>query len=209
MRLSRTFSKFSYTLALLHGFLIGAVSIGLFALVIQWQDIRMVEAPEVVGPELKPVDGTVIVDSKVVYPFFAKQHGVFSTADGATQVMQSDPTLKTAAIIMADDKYYVWSAVSLAEAEVKTVGSTESFVKPFQLTAQGCSEETLKNIPKLLSETDKSKFYFEGVEPSIKIPDDWKTNIAAISMLSKEMNVVRAQLLSHYNTQNACIKIEF
>jgi hypothetical protein len=209
VRLSRTFSKFSYTLALLHGFLIGAVSIGLFALVIQWQDIRTVETPEVVGPELETVDGPVPVESKEVYSFFAKQHGVFSTADGATQVIQSDPKLNSAAIIMADDKYYVWSAISLVEAEVKTVGSTESFVKPFQLTAQGCSEEAMKNIPKLLSETDKSKFYFEGVEPSIKIPDDWKTNIAAISMLSKEINVVRAQLLSHYNTQNECIIIEF
>lgn len=210
MRLSRTISKFSYTLALLHGFLIGAVSIGLFALLIQWQDIRPVETPEAqIPPEMQPVN--VPGDEpkpEVKKSFFAKQHGVFSSADGATQVLQSDPTLKTAAVIIAEDKYYVWSAVSVEEAEVKSEGS-ETFVKPFQIESQSCSEETMKNIPVLLSETDKAKFYFEGVEPTVAYPDDWQTNIKAISTLSKDINIVRAQLLSHYIAQNSCLKVSF
>ncbi len=211
MRLSRTISKFSYTLALLHGFLIGAVSIGLFALLIQWQDIRPVETPEAqIPPEMQPVN--VPGDEpepKVEYSFFALQHGVFSSAEGATQVLQSDPSLKTAAVIIAEDKYYVWSAVSLVEAEVRSEGNNETFVKPFQVESQSCTEETLKNIPLLLSETDKAKFYFEGVEPSIAFPDDWQTNIKAISTLSKDINIVRAQLLSHYIAQNTCLKVSF
>jgi len=209
MRLSRTISKFSYTIALLHGFLIGAVSIGLFALLIQWQDIRTVETPAVVEPPAQQPVVATPNETKEVFSFFAKQHGVFSTATGATEVLQSNPELKSAAVILAEDKYYIWSAVSLAEAEVKSVGSTESFVKPFQLEAQSCTEEAVKNIPLLLSESDKAKFYFEGVEPTVKIPSDWKTNISAISTLSKEVNVVRVQLLSHYLAQNQCLKVSF
>ena len=208
MRISRSFSKFSYTLALLHGFLIGAVSIGLFALLIQWQDIRKVDTPELVTPEeVTPV--VAPTEDKTVYPFFAKQYGVFSTADAATELLKTNPALGSSAVILAGDKYYVWSAVSVVEAEVKNAESKDSFVKPFQLSASGCSEEQLKNIPLLLSETDRAKFYFDGVEASVKIPEDWKSNIAAISTLSKEINVVRAQLLSHYGTQNECLKIEF
>ncbi|MFX3674591.1 MAG: hypothetical protein ACE3JQ_09105 [Paenisporosarcina sp.] len=208
MRLSRTISKFSYTIALLHGFLIGAVSIGLFALLIQWQDIRMVDTPEAIDPpELQPVIASPGEPNE--FSFFAKQHGVFTTADGATQVLQSNPELKSAAVIIAEDKYYIWSAISVVEAEVKSEGSTESFVKPFRIEAQSCSEEPLKNIPVLLSETDKAKFYFEGVEPAVKIPSDWKTNILAISTLSKDVNVVRAQLLAHYIAQNECLKVSF
>ena len=208
MRISKTFSKFSYTLALLHGFLIGAVSIGLFALLIQWQDIRNVDTPELVAPD-KEVPVVATTDEKTVFPFFAKQYGVFSTAEAAANLLQTNPALASSAIVLAEDKYYVWSAVSVVEAEVKNADSKDSFVKPFQLSASSCSEEHLKNIPLLLSETDRAKFYFEGVEASVKIPDDWKSNIAAISMLSKEINVVRAQLISHYGTQNECIKIQF
>ena len=212
MRISKTFSKFSYTLALLHGFLIGAVSIGLFALLIQWQDIRKVDTPELVTPveekeEVEPV--VAPTDDKTVFPFYAKQYGVFSTAEAAANLMQTNPSLASSAVILAEDKYYVWSAVSVVEAEVKNAESKDSFVKPFQLSASGCTEDHLKNIPLLLSETDRARFYFEGVEASVKIPEDWKSNIAAISTLSKEINVVRAQLLSHYGTQNECLKIDF
>lgn len=209
MRISRTFSKFSYTLALLHGFLIGAVSIGLFALLIQWQDIRKVDTPELITPEEEVEPVVAPTDEKMVFPFFAKQYGVFSTAEAAANLLQTNPALASSAVILAENKYYVWSAVSVAEAEVKNTESKDSFVKPFQLSAAGCTEDHLKNIPLLLSETDRAKFYFDGVEASVKIPEDWKTNIAAISTLSKEINVVRAQLLSHYGTQNECLKIEF
>ena len=216
MRLSRTISKFSYTIALLHGFLIGAVSIGLFALLIQWQDIRPVDTPETqIPPEMEPVvvpggDPKPNEEKEVENKsFFAKQHGVFSTAEGATQVLQSDPTLKTAAVIVAEDKYYIWSAISVEEADLKGTGSTESFVKPFQIEGSSCKEETLKNVPILLSESDKAKFYFEGTEPTIKIPSDWKTNIKAISTLSEDVNIIKAQLLSHYIAQNECLKVSF
>lgn len=215
MRLSRTISKFSYTIALLHGFLIGAVSIGLFALLIQWQDIRPVDTPEAqIPPEMEPVvapgnDPKPDEEKVEKKSFFAKQHGVFSTAEGATQVLQSDPTLKTAAVIIAEDRYYIWSAISVAESDLKGTGSTESFVKPFQVEASSCTEEALKNVPVLLSESDKAKFYFEGTEPTIKIPSDWKTNIKAISTLSDEINIVKAQLLSHYIAQNECLKVSF
>lgn len=217
MRLSRTISKFSYTIALLHGFLIGAVSIGLFALLIQWQDIRPVDTPEAqIPPEMEPVavpgtgdDPKQAEEDGVGKSFFAKQHGVFSTADGATQVLQSDPTLKSAAVVIAEDLYYIWSAVSITEADLKGTGGTESFVKPFQLDASSCSDEALKNVPVLLSESDKAKFYFEGTEPTIKIPSDWKTNIKAISTLSEETNIIKVQLLSHYIAQNECLKVSF
>jgi hypothetical protein len=211
MRFSKSFSKFSYTLAILHGFFIGAVSIGIFAILIQWQDISTADKPETSTTPKTPEEITVDVPADGVTPtqFFAKQHGVFTTAESATTLLQSSPAMKSAAIIIADSKYYVWSAASVVESEVKIVGSTDSFVKPFRINSAACTEQAMKKLPVYLANPDPAKFNFESTGNKEAIPKDWTPNIAAISTLSKDFNVIRVQLLSHYFAQNDCLKIEF
>jgi hypothetical protein len=212
MRFTKSFSRFSYTLAILHGFFIGAVSIGIFAILIQWQDIT---ASEKADPTTETPDKSeqITVDApaspSTPTQFFAKQHGVFTTADGATTLLQSSPAMKSATIIITDSKYHVWSAASVVESEVKILGSTDSFVKPFKINSSACTEKSMKNLPVFLSNTDPAKFNFESTGNKDAIPKDWDANITAISTLSKDFNVIRVQLLSHYFAQNDCLKIEF
>ena len=212
MRFTKSFSRFSYTLAILHGFFIGAVSIGIFAILIQWQDITASEKaePTTETPD-KSEQITVDAPADAATPtqFFAKQHGVFTTADGATTLLQSSPAMKSATIIIADSKYHVWSAASVVESEVKILGSTDSFVKPFRINSASCTEKAMKNLPVFLANTDPAKFNFESTGNKDAIPKDWDANITAISTLSKDVNVIRVQLLSHYFAQNDCLKIEF
>ena len=211
MRLSKTFSKFSYTLAIIHGFLIGAVSIGIFAIFIQWQDISTTaETPVTPATPEKPEQVEVTVPADVTTPtqFYAKQHGVFTSADGATALLQSNPAMKSAAIVITDGKYYVWSAASTVESEVKVEGSTESFVKPFKINSSACTEQAMRKLPVFLANTDPAKFNFAGTGNEGAKPKDWDSNITAISTLSKDFNVIRVQLLSHYFAQNDCLKIE-
>ena len=210
MRFSKNFSKFSYSVAILHGFLIGAISIGIFAIMIQWQDIKVeAPAPPETTEETKEVDApSNPVDVVAPTQFYAKQHGVFTGADGATAFIQSDPAMKSAAIVIVEDKYYVWSAASVVESEVKVDGSIESFVKPFRVNSASCAEPAMQNLPVYLSSPDPSKFNFESSDFKGVVPEDWQANITAISTLSKDINVIRVQLLGHYITQNDCIKIE-
>ncbi|WP_050995790.1 hypothetical protein [Paenisporosarcina sp. TG20] len=220
MRFSKSFSKFSYTLAILHGFFIGAISIGLFAILIQWQDITGPETPATPTTEApqaedgKETPDKVTVDAPKVTEttptsFYAKQHGVFTTATGATTFMQTSASLKSSAIIIADEQYYVWSAASSVESEVKTTGTIESFVKPFRINTAACTEPAMQKLPIFLAYPEPAKFNFESTGNQQSIPKDWLTNIAAISTLSEDSNVIRVQLLSHYLIQNDCIKIEF
>ncbi|EPD54286.1 hypothetical protein HMPREF1210_00272 [Paenisporosarcina sp. HGH0030] len=210
MRLSKTFSKFSYTLAIIHGFLIGAVSIGIFAIFIQWQDNSKAETPETSATTDKPEQVEVTAPPNTTTPtqFYAKQHGVFTTADGATALLQSNPAMKSAAIVITDGKYFVWSAASTVESEVKVEGSTESFVKPFRINSAACTEQAMQKLPVFLASPDPAKFNFADTGNKGAKPKDWDSNIAAISTLSKELNVIRVQLLSHYFAQNDCLKIE-
>lgn len=211
MRLSKTFSKFSYTLAIIHGFLIGAVSIGVFAIFIQWQDNSTAQAPVTPATPEKPEQVEVTAPADVTTPtqFYAKQHGVFTTADGATALLQSNPAMKSAAIVITGGKYHVWSAASTVESEVKVEGSTDSFVKPFRINSAGCTEESMKKLPVFLANQDPSKFNFGGSGNEGAKPKDWDSNITAISTLSKDLNVIRVQLLAHYFAQNDCLEIEF
>ncbi|QBP40772.1 hypothetical protein [Paenisporosarcina antarctica] len=212
MRFSKKFSKFSYTLAILHGFLIGAVSIGLFAIMIQWQDLA-VEAPAPTATDTETPEKMESVDAPANTAtdnqFYAKQYGVFTGAEGASALLQSTPAMKTAALIMAEGQYYVWSEASVVESDVKIVGSTDSFSKPFKINASACKEQALQKLPIYLTHPDPSKFNFESTKNTGAIPKDWETNITAISTLSKDVNVIRVQLLSHYLSQNNCLKIEF
>ncbi|WP_245827699.1 hypothetical protein [Paenisporosarcina indica] len=212
MRFSKSFTKFSYTLAVIHGFLIGAISIGIFAIMIQWQDIKKDEPADPVAETEKPEQTETVdapVDGGTPVQFYAKQHGVFTTTDGATALLQSDPSMKSATIVLAENKYYVWSAASMVESEVKVVGTIDSFVKPFRVNSAACTEPALKNLPIYLASSDPAKFNFEGSEYKGAIPKDWQANISAISTLSTDLNVIRVQLIGHYIVQNDCLKIEF
>lgn len=212
MRFSKQYSRFSYTLAIIHGFLIGAISIGIFAIMIQWQDIKKDEPTAPVTEAGKPEQTETVdapVDGTAPIQFYAKQHGVFTATDGATALLQSNPAMKSATIVLAENKYYVWSAASVVESEVKVVGSVDSFVKPFRVNSAACTEPALQNLPVYLASPDPAKFNFEDSKYKGAIPKDWQANISAISTLSSDLNVIRVQLLGHYIVQNDCLKIEF
>ena len=59
-------------------------------------------------------------------------------------------SLNTSAVVEIGGNYYVWSSVSTTKEGVVKSDDPPSFAKPFTLSAAGCSEPALKNLPSLL-----------------------------------------------------------
>lgn len=141
--------------------------------------------------------------------FYASQHGVFSSFDAASDFVYGYPSLNTSAVIEIDGKYYVWSSVATTKEGIMKSDDPPSFSKPFTLSAVGCKEPALKNVPSLLKNFDFAKFNFEGEEKQAELPSDWQTITFALSTISSDYSVVRMHLLAHYFTENDCLKIQF
>ncbi len=141
--------------------------------------------------------------------FFANQHGVFSSQAAAYEFMSGYATLNTSAIIEVDGSFYVWSAVSPIKEDIVLSDNPTSFVKPFKLSSGACTNPAIQNLPVSLQSNDPSKFYFEEGKVPDNIPEDWQSITSAMSSLSDDLGVTRAQLIAHYITKNDCLKIEF
>ncbi len=141
--------------------------------------------------------------------FFANQHGVFSTFDGATEFVAGYSSLTTSAIVEVDGNFYVWSSVSPTKEGVTITVNPTSFAKSFYYTGASCSESSLKSLPELLKSDDRSKFYFEDGKIPDDLPEDWKSVTQALSTFSDDLDVVRLHILSHYFSKNDCMKITF
>lgn len=141
--------------------------------------------------------------------FYANQHGVFSSFEAATDFVNGYASLNTSAVVEIDGDYYVWSSVSTTKEGVVKSDDPSSFAKPFTLSAAGCSEPALKNLPSLLKSNDPAKFNFEGVKNKEDFPPDWQTISFALSSISSDLSIVRMHLLAHYFTENDCLKIKF
>ncbi|AYC29749.1 hypothetical protein [Paenisporosarcina cavernae] len=194
-------------LALLHGFLVGCVTIGLFALLLNWSSIRGETEKQPEALEEIPVQVELPPDGAVgEVTLFANQLGAFSSIEGAKSVSTSDAAIPPA-IFPISDKYYVWDTVDLEEGKI--VKGPQSFVKKITVSTASCDQEGLKRLASLLSETDTAKFYFQDSTETVNLPPDWKELTASLSTLTTDLGIQKAQLLSHYVSKNSCVKISF
>lgn len=159
--------------------------------------------------DMVPVNSTVDSDDPFKEKFFATQHGVFSTFEGATDFVAGFSSLTTSAIVEVDGNFYVWSSVSPTKEGVAITVNPTSFAKSFYYTASSCSESSLKQIPSIIKSDDRSKFYFDDGNIPDDLPEDWQSVTQALSTFSNDLNVIRLHILSHYFSKNDCMKISF
>ncbi|MFC4409894.1 hypothetical protein ACFOZY_05515 [Chungangia koreensis] len=227
MKLRKKYSKSAVTMAMLHGVLMGVAGVLIFGFLLNVSNRMEVKSDEpgtevtVSGPvtnaepgnEEKPANNGESEGSdnpgQPAIQFYALQHGVFTSDASAKEFISTDPALQKAAIIPVADQYFIWSEIGVTEDEVRKEDKTgDTFVKSFRLSGAGCMKGDIR-VPELLKETELQKLNFDDSVDGDDLPAQWRENIAAVTAFSKDMKIVRAQLLAHYMLKNECLKIEF
>ena len=189
------------------GMFIGLAGVGIFALLLinasTVQNEPMTATDEVSSDEVVEVNTT----PQQTANFYANQYGAFTTLNSATEFMAAYPTLNKALAIQIEDKFYVWSMVSLEKVSVE--GEPSSFAKSFQLYSEACPQNTIANIPVYLQDDNKLKNNFEQSAKEDQLPEGWTTFIDSITPLSSDINVIRLHVLAHFLEQQSCLKIKF
>lgn len=184
--------------AALLGVASGLVGVALFVVVLNFV------GKEEVKEEVLPVQQEVIEEENA--SFYASQHGLFSSKEGAQQFIAENPLLNKAAIIEVNQQFFVWSALATNKQPESLTPS--AFFKQLSVVA-GCTKPTLQKLPEILMDEKYLKNYFEQTPKEGEVPADWGKILTAVSSLSNDINVMRLHLLVHYYGENDCLKIEF
>lgn len=185
------------------GMLIGLAGVGAFALfLITAKDTA--ETPEAIEKE-EAVE--VNATPQQTARFYASQHGAFTTFDSASAFLAQNSTLNKAVVVQVADTFYVWSKVAQAKLTEETVPA--SFSKSFQFSSNGCSKNTVADIPLYLQDDNKLKNNFEVNDKGAELSEEWSSFIESITPLSSDMNIIRLHALAHFYGENDCLKIQF
>ncbi|WP_203246789.1 hypothetical protein [Sporosarcina beigongshangi] len=216
MKFGKRYSKAAFFKAMLHGVAIGVaavVVVGLALFVVKGKEEPSANSEEVptVGPP--PVEAQAESATDKVLPLFAKQHGAFSTAEAATLFIAEDPSLAKAAVIHAGDNYFVWSAVGLTTDEIETSEYEGTYRKAFSANTSSCGAVGAGKLNDVLAATeiDQIKNLAEkqdGVN-TLENETEFNKNMTVMTAFTKDMRVVRLQLLAHYSSTNSCVKFAF
>ncbi|WHT47598.1 hypothetical protein QNH10_15820 [Sporosarcina thermotolerans] len=108
MNFKKKYSKVTVAAAMLHGVIVGIAAVAIVGFLIVGMNGKGKEKAvenEVVtnNPqetvETTPTSGPAIISNEAPLKLYAKQHGVFSSAESARQLFADDPALGKAAII--------------------------------------------------------------------------------------------------------------
>lgn len=215
MKFTKVIGRKELIQAAIFGSIAGVIGVVFFVLILN--SMNTVEVQESAEQNQESQEETIPVQSNDTTPpnnlfdkqFYANQYGVFSTFDGATEFMAGYPTLNASAIVKVDDSYYVWSEISPVKTSITRTEDPASFIKTFTFSGGACTNQTIQNLPILLSNEDGAKFSFEDAEKPENLPSDWQTITAAMTSLSSDLDVTRVHLLKHYFELNDCLKIQF
>lgn len=189
--------------AVLKAIIYGA-STGLIAVLIFIAVLRM---PVQDGGTLLAVDGEEEMVDVQQEQYYAQQHGVYSTEEGATAFVAGHPFLNKSAIVKVDEQFFIWSKVSNKKAElVPTVPA--SFYKTFTLSSS-CPQPGLNELPSILKNEKWLNISFVQDEATKNLPNGWELLIPEVAKLSNDVDVVRLHVLNQYLGENTCLKISF
>ena len=111
--------------SILFGGIVGLVGVIVFVLFLKYPLEK--ETVDVVAP----VEDDVTVTPAEAVTFYALQHDVYTSEEGARDFLASQPTLVNAIAMPVEGRYYVWSKIARENAGITKVGT--SFVKKFEL----------------------------------------------------------------------------
>ena len=215
MKFGKRYSKGTVIMAMLHGVLIGVAAVAVIGLLLmgtKGEDDSKTSGKEIPTAGPAAVENSAKPDEEPLQ-LFAKQHGAFSSSESATLFIAEDPTLSKAAVIKAGDKYLVWTAVGLTENEINSSESEGTYRKTFRADTSSCGAIGAGKLREVLKQTEIAKINYSD-ETKKEGKDDDKTkgfykNIAAITVFTKDLRIVRLHLLSHYSHTENCVKITF
>ncbi|MER1999084.1 MAG: hypothetical protein ABS882_04855 [Lysinibacillus sp.] len=171
---------------------VGASLISLFLL---WNGIGMIDGEQ----KLLPVSD--VVSEEV--PYYATQHGVFSTKEAAAQFQKQYPTLNQSVIVQVGEGFHLWSSLHVTKTTEATVQT--SFSKKVTMSGASCSDAVIAKLPKLLQDENLLKNNLEESD----LPPDWTTTVTAITAMTTDVAEVRLLLFEHYRQQQSCLKLNF
>jgi hypothetical protein len=214
MKFGKRYSKVTVFMAMLHGVLIGVAAVAVIGLLLAGtkgkDDAPTDKEVSTSGPA--PVENSAQPTEKPLQ-LFAKQYGAFSSVESATSFIGENPSLSKAAVIQSNDKYLVWTAVGLTEAEIVPSESEGSFRKAFVADTSACGAIGAGKLRQVLTETDMAKIKNldegkgEGKEEE-KTKEFYK-DIATITAFTKDLQIMRLHLISDYSNTGKCVKISF
>ncbi|WP_052344292.1 hypothetical protein [Bacillus ndiopicus] len=187
--------------AALLGIASGLIGVALFVVMLNF--VNKEEEKEKIE-NILPVQQEVVEEMDA--SFYASQHALFSSKEGAEQFIAANPLLNKAAIIEVDGQFFVWSALSTNKQVATLVPS--AFSKQLSIVA-ACTEPTIQKLPEILMDEKYLKNYFEQEPKEGEVPADWGQILTAVSSLSEDINVMRLHILTHYYGENDCLKIKF
>ena len=149
------------------------------------------------------------VDSSTSSMFYASQAGVYSNYESASSFLAEHPTLKEAAIVDVDGKFYVWTSMVLEESKITFLEDPATFKKTFSVVSEGCTDAKIAELPVVLADEKAAKFNFQEMANDSTLPADWQTVGTAASTISKDLSIVRLHVFAHYKSKNACLQVKF
>lgn len=213
MKFGKRYSNITVFMAMLHGIIIGVAAIAIVGFILVGANGKGKESN---GKEV-PASGPASAEKETPQPtseiepiqLYAKQHGVFSSSASAATFIAADPSLSTAAIIQADNQYFVWSAVGLSESEIISSEDEGSFKKAFNANTSSCQVVDAQKMRDVLIAQNLTEIQNSESDEKDAQAGDFSRNIASITAFTKDLQVIRLHLLSHYSYQKECIKISF
>lgn len=214
MKFGKRYSNITVFMAMVHGIIIGVAAIALVGFILIGTNGKNKIGN---GEEEVPTAGPTAVEKEPSDPtseiepikLFAKQHGVFSSSASAATFLASEPSLSTAAIIFADNQYFVWSAVGLSEIEMSSLADEGSFTKPFIANTSACHVVSAQKMRDVLAAQNIAEIQISETDKNDEQALDFNRNITSITAFTKDLQVIRLHLLSHYSYTKDCIKISF
>jgi hypothetical protein len=217
MNFGRNFKKGTYVMAIIQGIIIGIAAVAVVGFIIVGANEKLGSEPKkteipTTGPaaskDEKPVDSQF-----VPLKLFARQHGVFSSAESAATFQAADPSLASAAIIQGDGdskgKYYIWSSLGLSDAEIMDGDSEETFRKEVTAHVGSCQAVGAKLLRDSLVADTVAKIKVLETENEGEKVSVFNEQLTAITAFTDDIRVVRLHLLAHYASKQDCLKIDF
>lgn len=223
LNFKKKYSKVTVLAAMIHGVIIGIAAVAIVGFIIvgtsskskqQAADNEVVTKPVEKPGETTPTSGPdAAIGAEPPLKLFAKQHGVFSSAESAAVFIAEDPGLSKASVIESQGQFYVWSAVGLDGSEFEVSEAEGTFRKPFNADTSACSAAGAGKLRKTLTETALSQIKTLTVEGAGDSEDakaaEFRKHIIAVTAFTSDLTIVRLKLLSHYTNKDGCVKIGF
>lgn len=215
MKFGKRYSKVTVLMAMLHGVVIGIAAVAVIGLVLfatKGKDNTSASDQEVPASGPAPVEAPLSAKEKPLQ-LFAKQHGAFSTAASASAFIAEDPSLAKAAIVQANEQYFVWSAIGLKEEEIISSANEETYRKAFTMDTLACGAVGAGKLREIVMATEMAEINDLVAAQKAGNEDEkakeFQKNITAITAFTKDLQLIRLQLLSHYSYAEKCVKISF